>query len=203
MVEFIKRHIYIILGIVCIVVMGALFLLNSDRPAARKGGEVLGLHTPDLTQPQTEEAAYVVIHILGEVREPGVYTLPANARVADAVEMAGGYTQEADLTRINLAVPLRDAMQIIVPATGDYSIVGPGESGIVEDSVTASDGLIDLNTAALAQLQTLPGIGPARAQSIIDYRENIGRFTQIEELMNISGIGNAVFNGLKELITVR
>jgi len=183
--------------------MGFLFIVNPSRPAARVGGEVL-VPQPQ-HQPQPEEAtAYVVIHILGEVYEPGVYTLPASARVADAVEMAGGYTREADLTRINLAVPLRDAMQIIVPAVGDYTVVGQGESGIASANPTQTNSdIIDLNAASLAQLQSLPGIGPARAQSIIDYRESIGGFTQIEELLNISGIGNAIFNGLKELITVR
>jgi competence protein ComEA len=143
----------------------------------------------------------VVVHILGEVHNPGVYSLPADARVVDAVEMAGGYTVDADLARVNLAAPLRDAMQIIVPAVGDYSVV-PKNAAVGEPNGPAG-GLIDINTASLAELQTLPGIGPARAQSIVDYREAMGGFSSPEELMNISGIGNATFNGLKDLVTIR
>jgi competence protein ComEA len=134
---------------------------------------------------------------LGEVHNPGVYTLPAGSRVTDAVEMAGGYTEDADLFRVNLSAFLRDEMQIIVPAVGDYSIVGP------EGFALPSDGLIDLNTATSTQLQELPNIGQARAQSIIDYRESVGGFTHVEELLNISGIGDTIFNRLKPLVTVR
>jgi competence protein ComEA len=193
MKEFIKQHIYIILGIACIALMGVLFAVSENRPT-RRGGELLASLPAGAVSPR-EDSGYIVVHVAGEVHTPGVYTLPAGTRVNDAVEMAGGYTPEADLTRINLAAPLQDAMQVIVPAAGDYSVAGaPG---------TDNNGLINLNTASPDALQTLPGIGPARAQSIVDYRESIGGFTQIEELMNISGIGNAIFNGLKDLITVR
>jgi competence protein ComEA len=199
MKEFVKQHIYIIGGIVCVIVMGVLFVTSANRPAARGSVEILEANAPVITS-QPEETAYIVIHILGEVYAPGVYTLPSDSRVVDAVQMAGGYTGEADLTRVNLAAPLRDAMQIIVPAVGDYTVV---PRVIQSDDSTSGDGLIDLNTATLTQLQTLPGIGAARAQSIIDYRETSGGFTHIEELMNISGIGTAIFSNIKERVIVR
>jgi competence protein ComEA len=202
MKDFVKQHIYILLGIVCILIMGALFITSEYRPARRDGGELLEPLAPAAVQPQADEnsVAYIVIHILGEVYAPGVYSLPVGARVTDAVEMAGGYTQDADLMRVNLAAPLQDAMQIIVPAVGDYSVAASG-GGFA--SAEPNDGLINLNTATSAQLQTLPGIGVARAQSIIDYRESVGGFTTVEELMNISGIGTAIFANIREQVTIR
>jgi competence protein ComEA len=186
--EFLKQHVYIILGVLCIAAMGVLFLTSARRPAEREGGELLAS-----AGVQAEAPGYVVVHILGEVHTPGVFTLPADARVVDAVERAGGHTQNADLTRINLAVPLQDAMQIIVPALGEHSDAPPAQD----------DGLINLNIATSAQLQTLPGVGPARAQSIIDYREAVGGFTRVDELLNISGIGNATLENLRPLVVVR
>jgi competence protein ComEA len=191
MKEFVKRHIYIILGVVCIGVMGVLFITGANRPAPRVGEPLIPSQSA-FAAPRPDEPEHVVVHILGAVYNPGVYTLPAGTRVTDAVEMAGGYTEDADLTRVNLAAPLRDAMQIIVPALGDPTAAIPPTGG----------GLVNINTATLTELQTLPGIGPARAQSVIDFRDAAGGFTQIEDLLNVSGIGNTIFNGLKDFITV-
>ncbi|MCL2203260.1 MAG: helix-hairpin-helix domain-containing protein [Defluviitaleaceae bacterium] len=210
MKEFLKQHVYILLGVLCICVMGVLFVtgrMGGSGQPGREAGELLPLvGSLDVTEPERnvdEPPGYVVIHILGEVYAPGVFTLPEGSRVVDAVNIAGGYTVEADLVRVNLAAPLRDAMQIIVPAVGDYSVVASVETSVVAASPgQAEAGLINLNTATLSQLQTLPNIGPARAQSIIDYRESVGGFTRIEELLNISGIGNTIFDRLRQLVVV-
>ena len=214
--EFLKQHIYIILGSLCLLAMGVIFLVNASPFSNVPTGEPIGIHSsvpansdgsPVQTPvPAVITPAYVVVHVLGAVYAPGVFSLPVDARVVDAVNKAGGYTQEADLMRVNLAAPLVDAMQIIVPAAGDYSVIPAGGdgSGSVPGTVTVpDDGLICLNTATLTELQTLPNIGPARAQSIIDYRESAGGFTRVEELLNISGIGNTIFGRLEPLVTVR
>jgi competence protein ComEA len=143
----------------------------------------------------------VVIHIVGEVYNPGVFVLPAGSRVSHAVEAAGGYTADADLFRVNLAAPLADAMHIIVPAVGDYSAVPHigGSTGFAD----GPGGLICINTATYSQLRTLNGIGTARANSIITHRENIGGFTSVEQLLDIPGIGSTILENIRPHITVR
>ncbi|MCL2187338.1 MAG: helix-hairpin-helix domain-containing protein [Defluviitaleaceae bacterium] len=215
MKEFLKQHVYIFLGIACIIFMGVLFITRVGLPAGdaqpeRVQGVVFAddAPPPEIVEELAAEeppATYYVIHILGAVYTPGVFQLPANTRIVDAVKKAGGYTKYADLTRLNLAAPLRDAMQIIVPTLGDYTVevITDGVPRQERIPAAADDGLICLNTASLAELQTLPNIGPARAQSIIDYRETHGGFTRVEELLNISGIGNTIFERLRPLVIVR
>jgi competence protein ComEA len=141
----------------------------------------------------------IKVYITGEVNKPGVYDMKDNDRVEDAVKAAGGATELADLTRINLAARVADEMQIIIPPacspdTGDYIIhASVGSSG---------SGLININTATKAELETLSGIGPAIAQNILDYRETNGPFTVIEDIMKVSRIGAVTFERIKESITV-
>jgi competence protein ComEA len=139
-----------------------------------------------------------------------VYELPPGSRIGDAIEAAGGWTSEANTAVVNLAQPLVDGMQIYVPSLAEVSeaavpvVSDPApltRSGEVID-MTAGGGLVNINTAGLEELDSLPGIGPSTAQKILDYREEYGRFNTIEELMNVSGIGEAKFGSVKELITV-
>ncbi len=121
--------------------------------------------------------------------------------------MAGGFTAQADTAVVNLAFPLQDGMQLFVPALGEAAPVTADlftlpDTRSVEVSLTAADGLVNLNTASLAELDALPGIGPSTAQKIIEYREANGRFATIEDIMNVSGIGQAKFDQIKTLITV-
>ena len=204
MKDFIRQHIFIIAGVLCVLVMGAFFIFGNMSGTGsfspRGGGEVLtgapadGRGTPAEDTPGP--TGYVVVHVVGEVRNPGVYTLPAGSRVTHAVEMAGGHTAEADLFRVNLAAPLVDAMQVIVPAVGDYSVVGAGTAAF-------DDGLVCLNGATYAELRTLNGIGTVRANAIISHREAIGGFTHVEQLLDITGIGNAILESIRPYITVR
>ncbi|WP_394289108.1 helix-hairpin-helix domain-containing protein [Microbacterium sp.] len=146
--------------------------------------------------PASIAPAEVYVHVSGEVRTPGLYRLAEGARVVDAVSAAGGMTGEASPEAVNLARPVSDGEQLHVPAKGDAP---PGES---PGSAPAGDGRVNLNTADAAALDTLPRIGPAIAQRIIDWREQNGRFTSVDDLMAVPGIGEKMLASLRELVTV-
>jgi competence protein ComEA len=141
----------------------------------------------------------LLVHVLGAVTEPGLVELDAGARVVDAVAAAGGFTAEADPAGVNLARPVVDGEQLVVLAIGE--VPPPPASGGA--SVTgAGDGLVHLNTADVAALDTLPRIGPALAQRIIDWREANGPFTSVDQLLDVAGIGDAVFSGLSDKVAL-
>ena len=142
-----------------------------------------------------------LVHVAGAVRRPGVYRLRAGARVVDAVERAGGARPRADLSAVNLAAEVEDGRQVLVPRRGASAAVGvagapPGTPGI------APAAPIDLNTATLAQLDTLDGVGPVTAQRILEYRQEHGGFGSVEELGQVSGIGPKRLAALREHVRV-
>lgn len=137
------------------------------------------------------------VYVCGEVASPGVYYLGSEARICDAVELAGGFTCEADTSAVNLASHLTDGMKIFIPRPGDNIT-----EDIASSSGVVSDGKININSAGESDLTTIPGIGPAKAKQIIEYREEHGRFAQISDIMNISGIKEATYNKIKNYITV-
>ena len=141
---------------------------------------------------RAESAPKLVVHIVGAVRHPGLYRLPDRSRIADAVARAGGPTQKADLTAVNLAAPVSDGLQVVVPAR-----TPPGGGG-PEPGATAQ-GPVHLNTATLEDLDALPGVGPVTAQKILDYRQQHGSFASIDELDAIPGIGPARLEQLREV----
>lgn len=134
------------------------------------------------------------VHVLGQVEHPGLYVLEADARVVDALAAAGGTLDDADLQAVNLARLLSDGEQLIVPVIG-----AAAESG---GSSAAGDGLIDLNNADQAELETLPRIGPSIAQRIIEWRKTNGRFGSVDDLLAVSGIGEKLLAGIRDLVRV-
>ena len=170
--------------------------------AARGGG------APDATASSVsvERAGggRVTVHVAGAVRRPGVYRLPAGARVDDALRSAGGPRDRADLTAVNLAAKLEDGRQVIVP---EKAAVAAGGAGAAPGAVTGGAGgpagaPINLNTATIEQLDTLDGVGPGIAQRILDYREQHGGFSRVEELAEVPGIGAKRLATLTPLVTV-
>jgi competence protein ComEA len=172
------------------------------------GRFVLGAGTTTvapLPSPPTETAgvtglpaARVVVDVVGAVRRPGLYRLEQGSRIADAVARAGGATGKADLAQVNLAAPLADGEQVVVPKRGGAAgaagaSVGPGGTG------TAS-GPVHLSTATLDQLDSLPGIGPVTAQKILDYRAKHGAFSSVDELDAVPGIGPSRMDQLRDLV---
>jgi competence protein ComEA len=136
--------------------------------------------------------ARLVVDVAGAVRRPGLYHLPAGTRIADAVTAAGGATAKADLPLVNLAAPLADGEQVLVPARG--------ATGAAAGGVPSPTAPLDLNTASAEQLDALPGVGPATAQKIIDYRQAHGPFRSIDELEAVPGIGPSKLAQLKGLV---
>jgi len=141
----------------------------------------------------------IVVHITGAVPRPGVYALPQGARIQDGISAAGGFLAEAEKTNINLAQNLEDGEKLDIPFVEGAS---PVLATPVPEVVSATSELVNINTASIAELDTLPGIGPTTAQKIIDYRDQNGPFLSTEDIINVSGIGPASYERLKDLISV-
>ncbi|QNK80673.1 ComEA family DNA-binding protein [Nakamurella sp. PAMC28650] len=150
----------------------------------------------------------IVVSVTGAVHTPGLVRLSTGARVADAIEKAGGTTAHANLTGLNLAAKLTDGASVVISdvaasAGGDSSISGPGSGGqMTAATSTPRVGKLDLNTADVAALDALPGVGPVTAASIVTWRDKNGRFTSVEQLQEITGIGPAKYAALSPLVEV-
>ena len=160
---------------------------------------------PIALQPVPTKAP-IQVHVVGAVVRPGLYSLPEGSRVQDAINAAGGLLSEADANTMNLAEKVEDGQQLQIGKGGltasptkagsPFSVIATPKGGS-----TPNPDLVDINTAGLDELESLPGIGPTAAQNIINYRNQHGPFQQIEDIMNVPGIGPATFNQLQDLIT--
>lgn len=186
---------------VLVALVAAWFLLREPvgPPAEQRIPMAAGAPGGATTSTTTPEA--LVVHAAGALQAPGVYRLPPGSRVADVVNAAGGPAPDADLERVNLAAPLADGSQVHVPRVGEPAPVPVGGSGGGAGGATTT-GPLDLNAATLAQLEELPGVGPATAQAIVEERERRGRFGSVEELLDVRGIGPAKLDGIRDLVTV-
>ncbi|MDY0983157.1 ComEA family DNA-binding protein [Microbacterium sp. CFBP9023] len=166
-------------------------------------GLMRGQAVPTESVPLATEAAEsggstgeLYVHVLGAVEHPGLYVLDLDSRLVDAVAAAGGTTDDADLTAVNLARVLSDGEQISVPVVGAAAAEGPPGAG------APADDLVDLNTADQAALETLPRIGPALAERIIAWRDENGRFTSVDDLLSVPGIGEKLLAGIRDGVRV-
>lgn len=152
-------------------------------------------HVDDVAAPPSVTSPDVQVHVAGAVAQPGVYRLPAGGRVADVVEAAGGFTADAAPDRINLAAELRDGSQVYVPRLGEDTPIPDtgGDGGVAADEAT-----IDVNTAGVAELERLPGIGPTLAEAIVRHRDIHGPFSSLDDLTAVSGIGPAKLEALRD-----
>ncbi|MBB4930299.1 competence protein ComEA [Lipingzhangella halophila] len=169
-----------------------------DADPASSGAEPASQDAPSAPAQPTGE---VLVHVDGEVGDPGVFTLPAGSRVADAVEAAGGVDSGTDTDSLNLARPLVDGEQVLVgvtPPPGSAASGAPAPGNAPEQP----EPLVDLNTASPEQLEELPGIGPVLAERIIEHRTSNGGFTSVEQLNDVSGIGEVRYAELSELVQV-
>ena len=181
---------YILLALLVGAASAGIAILVDDRMSGSPGVEILlatATPTPELK-----------VYISGAVARPGVYTLKVGDRLADAIAAAGGAAEDAQLSCINLAVRVKDEAHFHVPKAGEpcqpASTVGTSGGG--------DDSRIDLNSATAEQLETLPGIGKVKAQSIVDYRDKVGAFRSTEEVTEVKGIGPATYEAIRDLVFV-
>lgn len=176
----------------------------SASPEAQSGG------------PEEQPSSEVVVHVCGRVVKPGVYTLPAGARIKDAIELAGGAKPDADLEAVNLAARAEDGQQIYLPKVGALPAPSPpgrhdpaasrarrAASAVRAPKSASALGPVNINTAGPEELDRLPGVGPATAAKIIEYRRAIGGFTRPEDLLGVPGIGEKKFAEMKPYVVVR
>jgi competence protein ComEA len=208
-----RRQAYVYIGLALVVAgFGARYLFSSHAAAPAGGQALLGLSSFAPTASASPSAcatpAEVVVYVCGAVRRPGVYHLAPGARVADLLAAAGGAGAKAELQSVNLAARLADGQQVVVPARGaataGTAAVGGAATGTSGAGAagTAAPAPLDLNTASAEELDALPGVGPATAQKIIDYRTANGGFKSVADLKNVPGIGDAKFATLQPLVTV-
>ena len=149
----------------------------------------------------TPSPVILIVDVAGWVEHPGVYELPDGSRVIDAIEAAGGAKKGAELTVLNLAAPLTDGQQVLVARAAEQAAAAPA-TGEGTAAVPGATTLVNVNTATAEQLETLPGIGEVLAATILQYREEHGPFTSIDQLLDVSGIGEVTLEELRDLVTI-
>ena len=184
----------VIIGLAVLAAVGLVGGYGVAMRARPKPAKVT-LSAPDGTD--APRGRKVFVHVGGAVRTPGLYELAMGARVDDAVRAAGGVLEDADLDALNLAARVKDGEKVLVPTESGEGEPAAGSAGGGEQG-----GLLNLNTASVSDLETLPGIGPALAQRILDYREKNGGFRAVEDLLEVPGIGAKKFEELREHVTV-
>lgn len=207
-----KIMIIIILVIIIIIIYNK-FIMQNDEITIENIAEEQENKTEILQENNSTTEENIVIYITGEIKKEGIYELPENSRIADAIEKAGGINEQADLTQINLAYKLQDGMRIYIPKKAELNqenniktedktetIITKGNTKETENTQTNKK--ININKATQAELETLPGIGTSTAEKIIKYRTENGNFKKKEDIMNVSGIGENKYQKIKDLINV-
>lgn len=190
-----NKKILITLVVICFIVLGLFYINFADKNEDSSTSSSNAQAEIEYGEETTENApkSMIYVHVCGQVNNPGVYELESGSRVFAAIEMAGGINEFADAASLNLAKEVKDGEQIYVPEIGEAEMSSPS---------SVSDGLVNINTATAEELTSLPGIGQSRAKTIIDYRETNGDFSAIEDIMNVTGIKEASFAKIKDLIKV-
>ena len=191
-----RAELIALVAVVGVTVAGAGFWYLRSLPApvqVRSGPSGALVAAPTAS---ASPATVILVDVAGWVRRPGVYEFAEGARVIDAIDAAGGARPGAVLSSLNLAAPLVDGTQVLVPKESQSA---PTETGTGTSGAT---GLVNVNSATNAELETLPGIGEVIAQAIVDHRTENGPFTSVEQLVDVSGIGDATLENIRELVTV-
>lgn len=201
-----EQIVILIIVLAIILILGYNFIIKDIMSEKEVPIALLDqISIPESTEEEPIANTIIMVHISGQVYNPGLVELVLGDRVIDAVNLAGGLTRDADLDRINLAQKVQDEEKIYIPKIGEISepiMEGNISNVLSKEGTTLNSTKININLATSDELDKLPGIGPVIAQRIIDYRSSTP-FKNIEDLKNVSGIGDKIYNGLKELITVK
>ena len=209
-----KKQKIIVIAIAGIVVIGIMYFIynkNQVKEDINIENEILVNNV--ITNENNTNDDIVIIHITGSVKNPGIVKLKEGSRIEDAIESAGGLTENADITKVNLAYVVEDGTKIKIPSAseediGDEDIIDSksGDNIIIEENAVPSNNstqTININKATEKEFETLPGIGPSLASTIIEYRNQNGKFESIEDIKNVNGIGDNKYEKIKDLITVK
>lgn len=214
MLEFIKRkkNLVIVIGVAILVVIYWISNIFTTTQDITEQEDMLKIvENTNEKVVSNEESDIIVVHIIGGVKQPGIVKLEENSRIEDAIEAAGGLTEDSDISDVNLAYVLEDGIKIRIPTIDDekdeensYITENSGNGVIMEDdSESNSDSIVNINKATQTELETLPGIGPSLASRIIEYRESNGKFSKKEDIKNVSGIGDSKYAKMEEFISVK
>jgi competence protein ComEA len=215
MIDWLKANkMYLLIGVVIMAALGIYYFVPLEKDHSGNEIENEWMETERVSLPKeienesvvvsSEQEEKIVIDVKGAVTSPGVYEAELGDRVIDMINKAGGLLETADQNNINFALKVVDEMVLYIPVVGEQQSQGmtANKAGVSQTNL-ADEGKINLNKATKADLETLTGIGPAKADAIIEYRETKGPFKTIEDLMEISGFGEKTFEKLKENITVK
>lgn len=202
----------IILGILCAIVIILIILYvyrDKDNTVYSEYDQVYSLNDEKVEE---NSSSNIYVHVAGAVESPGVVELEEGQRIVDAIEKVGGLTDDAEIFEVNLAYVLKDGQKIYIPTVEEaelqeveYITSENGKNIIVNENTDSSDvsAIININTATQTELEILTGIGPSTALKIIEYRNENGDFSSIEDIMNVSGIGESKYNSIKNNICVK
>jgi len=185
MLDIVKKYYLVVIGVIILCVFIIANMSDSENEI---------IFDPILSEEIVEEVKFIYIDLKGEIKNPGVYKIEDSSRLFQVISLAGGTTMDADVLAFNLSLRLRDEQVIYIPSVYDEYPM------ITEINENAENGIVNINTASLQELDTLPGIGPTTAQSIIDYRNENGSFSNIDDLISVPGVGEATLNEIRELI---
>jgi competence protein ComEA len=193
-----RSQTWAVAAVVVVVALVAVVLWKrTAAPAAVIAPPARASAPPAPSAGKTPHAAAIFVHVAGAVRRPGLYELPLGARVADAIDAAGGAQPKADVDGLNLAEVVADGVQVYVARRGENATPAAPAPG-----ATPSPAMVDVNTADQAALETIPGIGPVKATAILQYREEIGAFDSVEQLLDVTGIGPATLEAIRPYVSV-
>ena len=203
----IDKRLIIILGLFIIICIAVYFFTKEEETEIIQSTEQYIVSDTTDNVDSITDTEEIIIHITGEILNPGIVTLPKGSRISDAIKESGGVTILADVSKLNLAFELKDGQKVYVPSIEDeedieYIQDDAGENVIVQDNISSNSSVVNINLATQSELENLPGVGPSTAAKIIDYRNKNGDFKKIEDIMNVSGIGEAKFNSIKDYISV-
>lgn len=198
-----KKKNIIIVSIILLVVIYYAINTNKNEIKIETISSDIETEVKEEQEEKVIETKEIVVHVSGAVENEGIVVLEQGERISDAIEKAGGSKEEADLSKINLAQVLQDGVKVHIPSINDTEEIYESYESIQGGNMTNQEsGLVNINTATQSQLEELPGIGPSTALKIIEYIEENGKFSKIEDVQNVSGIGESKYNSMKDFIMV-